>query len=184
MKLRHAPDLIVLIALASSIALAKGRLPRLKVRDLNGQAQSLGNYRGKIIVLNFWATWCGPCNEEMPMLVREEEKYASRGVSVIGVSLDKPEDINKVRAFISKYHVTFPVWVGGSADDLDRWKLGPAIPATAFIDASGNIAGRVEGEMKKDSFEHRIEWLLGNHEGEPPQPVEINLSPKAPAKHD
>jgi len=67
--------------------------------------------------------------------------------------------------------------VGGTGDDVSRWKLGPAVPATAFIQ-NGKVVGRVWGEMRQPSFEHRIEWLLGNHEGAPPQAVEDNLHVK------
>ncbi|MGH9406042.1 MAG: TlpA family protein disulfide reductase [Terriglobia bacterium] len=165
-----------LLLCAPAALLAKRSLPRLKVRDLSGQTESLSPYRGKIIVLNFWATWCEPCQQEMPMLVQEEAKYRDRGVVVIGISLDKPGDENRIRAFLSKYHVTFPVWAGGTADDLDRWKLGPAVPATAFIGPDGKIAGRIMGEMRKPLLEHRLEWMLGHHEGEAPAPVENNLN--------
>jgi len=65
--------------------------PRLKLKDLDGATQSLSQYRGKIVVLNFWATWCGPCQEEMPMIVQEEQVYRSRSVVFIGVSLDEEE---------------------------------------------------------------------------------------------
>lgn len=163
---------------AASTGWARNSLPKLKVRDLSGHRQTLKQYRGKIIVLNFWATWCGPCRSEMPMLVKEQARYRSRGVVVVGVSLDKPGDEGKVRNFISKYHITFPVWVGGSADDLDRWKMGPAVPATAFINQDGALVGRVMGEMRQPALEHRLEWLLGNRQGKPPVPLGNNLNAK------
>jgi peroxiredoxin len=175
----HRLPLCVALWLIIVPALAAGSsLPKLKVHDLDGNKQNLKQFAGKIIVLNFWATWCEPCQQEMPMLVEEEARYRERGVAVVGVSLDKPGDEDKVRAFLKKYQVHFPIWVGGTADDLDRWKMGPAVPATAFIDADGKIVGRVEGEMRKPKLEHRLEWMLGNHEGEPPAPLENNL--KAP----
>ena len=169
----------VLLAGIAPVAAAGASLPRLKVKDLDGKRADLKDYEGqaKIIVLNFWATWCGPCQQEIPMLVKEQAQYKDRGVQVIGVSLDKRSDEDKVRAFVAKYHIDFPIWVGGSGDDVDRWKLGPAVPATAFIQ-DGNIVGRVEGEMRQPSFEHRIEWLLGNHQGKPPEAVENNLNVK------
>jgi peroxiredoxin len=162
----------------AAVCAAGDSLPKLKLHDLQGDKQNLNPYRGKLIVLNFWATWCGPCKEEMPMLVLEEEHYRDRGVVVIGVSLDKPGDEAKVRAFIDQYKVTFPVWVGGSVDDLDRWQMGPAVPATAFIDPDGNIEGRVEGELRRPALEHRLDWMLGNHQGDPPAVLENNLNPK------
>jgi thiol-disulfide isomerase/thioredoxin len=167
------------LLLSTSGAAVGSSLPKLKLKDLNGRREDLQAYQeqAKIIVLNFWATWCGPCNEEMPMLVKEQAKYKSSGVQVIGVSIDNRSDEGKVRDFIARYHIDFPVWVGGTGDDVSRWKLGPAVPATAFIQ-NGEIVGRVWGEMRQPSFEHRIEWLLGNHEGAPPQAVENNLNVK------
>jgi thiol-disulfide isomerase/thioredoxin len=167
------------LMLSTAGAVAGSSLPKLKLKDLNGQKENLqaDQDQAKIIVLNFWATWCGPCNEEMPMLVQEQAKYKGRGVQVIGVSLDKSSDEGKVRDFIAKYHINFPIWVGGTGDDVGRWKLGPAVPATAFIQ-DGKVVGRVWGEMRQPSFEHRIEWLLGNHEGTPPKAVENNLDVK------
>jgi peroxiredoxin len=168
-----------MLAATAPAVVGGASLPKLNVKDLNGQRENLRDYEGKakIIVLNFWATWCGPCQQEIPMLVKEQARYKDRGVQVIGVSLDKPGDEGKVKKFIAKYHIDFPIWVGGSGDDVSRWKLGPAVPATAFIQ-DGKIVGRVMGEMRQPSFEHRIEWLLGNHEGEPPKAVENNLNVK------
>lgn len=83
-KAAHFISLFTLFLLAAPTALlARSSLPKLKVKNLNGQAASLSPFRGKIIVLNFWATWCEPCQQEMPMLVEEEAKYQDRGVAVI-----------------------------------------------------------------------------------------------------
>lgn len=161
----------------SLVAQASDPAPRLKLKDLNGQNQNLNQYRGKIVVLNFWATWCGPCQEEMPMIVQEEQTYRNRGVVFIGVSLDDAKDLEKIRAFVSKQKAPYPIWVG-AVDDLERFKLGPAVPATAFIDANGEIVGRVLGEIHKPDLEHRVEWLLGNRQGDPPVAVENNLDVK------
>jgi thiol-disulfide isomerase/thioredoxin len=173
---RRAAIFWVTMAAFSCVVLSAASLPKLKVKNLDGQKENLKQFDGRIIVLNFWATWCGPCKDEMPMLVKEEARYRERGVQVVGVSVDKPGDEDKVRAFIKKYGVTFPVWVGGSADDLDRWKMGPAVPATAFIDQSGEIVGRVEGEMRQLKLEHRLDWMLGDHQGSPPPDLENNLN--------
>ena len=70
------------------------------------------------------------------------------------------------------------MWVGATADDLEKLGLGQAVPATAFFDQEGNLTGRVLGELHKEAFEHRIEWMLGNQQGDPPEPVENNLPPK------
>jgi thiol-disulfide isomerase/thioredoxin len=176
--MRSLLRILLVSALAAGAPLASAavdRAPKLKVKDLDGQKQELSQYDGKIVVLNFWATWCGPCQEEMPMMVAEEQKYRSRGIVFIGVSMDKREDLAKIRAFAAKVGAAYPIWIG-TVDDLERFKLGPGIPATAFIDADGNIQGRVLGEIHKPDLEHRINWLLGDHEGAPPVPLENNLN--------
>ncbi len=149
--------------------------PDLSLRDLDGELRSLQSYRGKIVVLNFWATWCGPCTEEMPLLVKARKRYAGRGVEVIGVSLDEGSARNEVKKFVKRKKVNFPVWVGGTSEDLSRLGLGEALPATAFFDADGRIVGRVLGMLRKGDLRHRIEWMLGETQGEPPAPLVNNL---------
>ena len=173
-SLRRTLPVAVLVVTAALASAGADRAPKLKLRDLNGRKQQLSEYVGRIVVLNFWATWCGPCQEEMPMMVAEEEKYRGRGVVFIGVSMDKRADINKIRAFVARVKAEYPIWIG-TVDDLERFRLGPGIPATAFIDAKGRIQGRVLGEIHKPDLEHRLAWLLGDHDGKPPAPLENNL---------
>jgi thiol-disulfide isomerase/thioredoxin len=180
MRMRWASPMGALIAMLLGgivAARASDPAPRLKLKDLDGAMQNLSQYRGKTIVLNFWATWCGPCQEEMPMIVQEEQVYRSRGVVFIGVSLDGKNDVEKIRAFATGHKAQYPIWVG-AVDDLERFKLGPGVPATAFIDANGDIVGRVLGEIQKPDLEHRVEWVLGNRQGDPPAALENNLNVK------
>jgi thiol-disulfide isomerase/thioredoxin len=162
-------------ALFSSTARGDGFAPPLSLKDLSGEPQRLESHRGKIVVLNFWATWCGPCVEEMPMLADIQKRYGGRGVMVIGVSLDEEGSVEKVPRFVQKRKINFPVWVGGTTEDLERFGLGEALPATAFIDAEGRIVGRVLGMLRKRDLRHRVEWLLGERKGKPPEPLVNNL---------
>lgn len=152
--------------------------PDLSLWDTSMKPQKLSQYRGKIVVLNFWATWCEPCKAELPMLVEEQEHYRDRGVIVIGASLDDATTVKKVRPFAKKEKLNFPVWIGATVDHLEKLGLGQAIPATAFFDREGNLIGRVMGELHEAELEHRIEWLLGNRQGTAPQPLVNNLNPK------
>ena len=102
----------------------------------------LREYQGKIVVLNFWATWCGPCREEMPRLAEAEKEYGPRGVIFLGASLDDDKTKKNIAGFVRDHEIDFPIWVGASADDLDRLSMGPAVPATAFIDQDGRIVAR------------------------------------------
>jgi thiol-disulfide isomerase/thioredoxin len=162
-------------ALFSSTARGDGFAPPLSLKDLSGESQRLESHRGRIVVLNFWATWCGPCVEEMPMLADIQKRYGDRGVIVIGVSLDEEDSVEKVPRFVQKRKINFPVWVGGTTEDLERFGLGEALPATAFIDAEGRIVGRVLGMLRKRDLRHRVEWLLGERKGKPPEPLVNNL---------
>ncbi len=179
-------------ALASALAVAvllsaEAMKADLTLRDAAGQKVRLRELRGKPVVLNFWATWCGPCKDELPMLVALEKQYAPRGVAFVAASLDEARNQPKVAEFARAHGVGFPVWYGASADDLDRLKLGDAIPATAFLDAEGRIVARILGQAREDEVRERIEWLTGKREGPPPEPLVKHLPGRegqaaAPAK--
>jgi thiol-disulfide isomerase/thioredoxin len=140
----------------------------LVLKDLKGQRVRLSQLRGKIVVLNFWATWCGPCNAEMPMLVELEKKYSAQGIVFIGASLDEPKARSRIPPFLASHGIDFPVWVGATADDLDRLEMGPAVPATAFLDAEGRIVSRVQGQLRKEEVVERLDWLRGFRPDTPP----------------
>src|SRR5579862_534254 len=105
----------------------------LRLTDMTGKKVQLRSYRRKIVVLNFWATWCGPCREEMPMMVEAEKTWAEKGVTFIAISLDDDKTKKDIPAFIDRYHVSFPVWTGASTDELDKLHLGQGAPDTAFL---------------------------------------------------
>jgi thiol-disulfide isomerase/thioredoxin len=161
------------ILLATSLGFTKDAKADLSLKDLNGKRVRLRDYAGKIVVLNFWATWCGPCREEMPRLQRAEKEFD--GVIFIGVSLDDNKTKSRIPDFVREHAIDFPIWVGATADDLDRLDMGPAVPATAFIDADGRIVARVEGEVRDEEIKERIEWLLHGESGTAPQPRVVHL---------
>jgi thiol-disulfide isomerase/thioredoxin len=111
----------------------------LVLRDLLGVEQRVSAYRGRIVVLNFWATWCKPCRQEMPDLAAIQNEYAALGVQVIGAAADKDQDRAKVMQFIEETGVNFPVWLGATVQDLGRFGLGPALPGTVILDREGRI---------------------------------------------
>ncbi len=147
----------------------------LALTDAGGGKVHLKDYRGKIVVLNFWATWCGPCREEMPMFVEVEKAWAAKGVVFIGASLDEKKTRAGIPEFVRKFGVDFPVWMGATGDDLARLGMGEAVPDTAFIDQDGVILARVLGEIKRPELEERLEWITGDRSRPAPKPLLRNL---------
>jgi len=147
----------------------------LTLKDSSGAKVSLRDYRGKIVILNFWATWCVPCNEEMPMIVELQKEYSSRGVVFIAASLDDSKTKSQIPAFVSKYQITFPVWYGATGDDLDKLGMGEAVPDTVFIDQEGHIVSRVLGQMRKEELKERLDWLTGDRSAPAPKPLVRHL---------
>jgi thiol-disulfide isomerase/thioredoxin len=170
-KVKSVPVFMLLLSLLTSGAGAAEDEASLVLKDLNGREQSLDSYRGKTVVLNFWATWCAPCVKEMPILVSLQNRYGAWGVQVIGASADEEPD--KIPAFIKKLKINFPVWVGATTADMERLGLGNALPATAIIDHKGQVVECIRGVFKKEDLEKRIEAIL---HGSPDH--------EAPAKHE
>ena len=125
--------------------------PDFTLRNLNGNLEGLSEFKDKVIILNFWATWCAPCLEEMPAFEKLYRRYRSQGLTVIAVSLDKG-DTSKVEKFVDEHSLTFPVLL-----DLDgiAERIYPSftIPFTYVIDKRGKIAARVDGAKNWSSNE-------------------------------
>jgi thiol-disulfide isomerase/thioredoxin len=166
--------MIAVLACGLSAAAQTVPKPVVTLRDLNGSEHRLDEYRGKIVIFNFWATWCLPCKEEMPLLVDVQRLHPGQ-IIVIGASLDAPDTQRRIPKYISKYKVEFPIWIGADGSHMQELGLGSALPATAFIDADGKVVGRVLGQLKKRELLHRVAWLLGDHTGREPKQLENNL---------
>lgn len=132
----------------------------LALKDLTGAEQSLASYKGRYVVLNFWATWCIPCQKEMPDLSLIQNEYATLGVQVIGAAGDGAADSAKVLKFIREYKVNFPVWLGASTTDMQRFGLGEVLPATAIIDREGKIVWRKIGIVDAAELRKELDKLL------------------------
>jgi peroxiredoxin len=131
---RTAPDATALLALS---------LP-----DTHGVTQPLGQWRGKVLVVNFWATWCEPCREEMPEFVRAQRDLGPQGVQFVGIAVDKPD---KVAQFAKELDLNYPALIGGY-DTVDLSKpLGnglAALPFTVILDREGRVAHAQMGALK------------------------------------
>jgi peroxiredoxin len=137
-----------------------GTEAELALKDLSGVEQRLSAFRGRVVVLNFWATYCVPCKKEMPDLAAIQNEYAALGVQVIGASADTMADHQKVRQFIKESRLNFPVWLGASAEDMARFGLGSALPGTVVIGRDGKIVAAYKGIIKPAEMRKQLETLL------------------------
>ncbi len=129
------------------------------LKDMNGEDVSLASYQGKVILLNFWATWCGPCKIEIPGFVELQDKYRDQGLVVLGVSIDDP--VSKIKPFAEEYNVNYPLLVGLGREDFQE-AYGPiwGIPMSVFVSRHGLVCRRHVGLATKEQFEEDIKALL------------------------
>lgn len=128
------------------------------LKDINGKSVTLSKLKGKVVLLNFWATWCGPCRVEIPDLISLYKIYKKKGVEFLSVSLDeKGEEI--VKPFIKKYKIHYPVLIGG-VDIVQSYGGFNSIPTTFMIDKKGYIRNMLRGMQSKKEFEKQILKLL------------------------
>ena len=136
----------------------------LTLKDLFGAEQRLGALKGRIVVLNFWATYCVPCRKEMPDLAAIQNEYAALGVQVVGASADEVEDRAKVLQFVKENKVNFPVWTGATTADMMRFGLGAALPGTIIIGRDGRVAKVVSGIINQAELKKQIDAMLAANE--------------------
>ena len=148
----------------------------VSLRDLTDNPQTLQQYRGRVVVLNFWATWCVPCREEMPLLVDIQNRYSSRGVVVVGASADDETTRDQIKPFIDKLRINFPIWTGATTAQMERLGLGTALPATAIIDQQGQIAFHIIGVLERKDLKRRLDYLLAGSQGKAPEAMIDTLS--------
>jgi peroxiredoxin len=129
----------------------------LVFKDMNGAEVRLADYKGKVILLNVWATWCGPCELEIPELIEAYSKYKDKGLVVLGISLDDPAET--LRAYAPKKNMNYPLLLW---DDKFDDAYGPivGVPITFFIDRDGTITRRHFGPVTKERIDQEIKPLL------------------------
>jgi len=131
--------------------------PDFTLSDLAGKPLRLSDYRGKVVLLDFWATWCDPCREETPHFVELQQKYGDRGLQIIGVSMDDSPD--PVRKFYEQFHINYPV-VMGTATIGEAYGGVLGLPIAFLIDGEGRIRSRHMGATDAAVFENEIVKLL------------------------
>ena len=132
----------------------------ISLPDASGREQALAQWKGKVVVVNFGATWCVPCREEMPQFVKAQQELGSRGVQFVGIAIDQPD---KVDAFAKELNLNYPALIGGyGAIELSKAmgnRLG-ALPFTVIVDRAGRVAHTQLGPLKEADLRSILSQLL------------------------
>lgn len=139
---------------------AKGQQIDLKLKDLSGVEQQLSALKGRIVILNFWATYCIPCRKEMPDLAAIQSDYAALGVQVIGATADEADDRAEILRFIKQTKINFPVWLGATTAQMMRFGLGGALPGTVVISRDGTVARVISGIISPAELRKQLDEML------------------------
>ena len=135
--------------------------PDFTLADSAGHAIQLSSYRGKVVLLDFWATWCGGCKTEIPWYTEFQNSYKERGLSVVGVSMDD-DGWKSVRPFLAEHKLNYPVVIG--TQELGKKYGADSLPVTVLIDRVGRVAEAHSGVVDKDAFETDLRELLSEQD--------------------
>lgn len=171
MRLRNGLALLCFLAGVSALAASqtpKTAPPRDPVLiDAQGYQKLVQQYRGKPLLVNFWATWCEPCRDEYPMLNELAKLYAPKGLKVVGVSMDQDGDLILMRRFIARYKPIFPNYRRNPVESEEPFRLAVlpgwtgSLPISVFYGKDGRQVGNFVGERNRDTYEGAIRSLLG-----------------------
>jgi thiol-disulfide isomerase/thioredoxin len=144
--------------LAQEASPARTPAPDWELTDLSGKLVKFSDFRGHVLIVDFWATWCVPCRVEIPHFVELQKQYGDKGLTVIGISLDEqgPEVVKK---FLKRFGVTYPIVIGNEKV-VEAYGRIDAIPTAFVIDRQGRIVSRHIGYDDKAAFEKEIQSLL------------------------
>jgi peroxiredoxin len=133
--------------------------PDLALSDLQGQPVSLADYRGQVVLINNWATWCPPCRQEMPTLQAYFQDHQAQGFVLVAIDAgDPPEDVNE---FVNRFGLTFPVWLDPDSQALDEFRTN-SLPSSYLVDRQGQVVRAWAGAIERGTLEKHITPLLEN----------------------
>lgn len=153
-----AAGALALVAVTGVASMVGQPVPALKFQDLSGQEVDFAALKGKVVVVDFWATWCGPCLMEIPGYIEMQKKYGPEGLVIVGVSLDKKKPA-AVKKFADARGVNYPV-VMGSFDTMDAFGGFDVIPTTFLVGRDGRILHQKSGAMAHDEYEALVKKAL------------------------
>jgi peroxiredoxin len=145
---------------AAAVASKGHDAPDFVLNDLQGHTVKLSDLRGKAVVLNFWATWCPPCKEEIPWLVELQKRYGSEGLQIVGVSMDDG-DQKDVEKFAAENSINYPILLG-KEKVAEQYGGIEYLPTTFYIDRNGVVVDRVFGQPARDEIEQNIKRVIAS----------------------
>jgi thiol-disulfide isomerase/thioredoxin len=163
--INHAGILGLMMALFASFLFAQAQaepkpapkpLPNLILDTLDGEKWSLHENRGRVVLMNFWATWCEPCRTETPMLVKLGKEYKPRGLDIVGIALDE-DGAEPIKKFVAEYRIVYPILLPVPGSRLSQME---PVPTTLLIDSEGRLAKKYVGAMPEEVLREDIEKLL------------------------
>ena len=144
---------------AAALLAAPAAKLNFSFKEITGKKVSLSDFKGKVILLDFWATWCVPCKQEIPGFIELQKRYGGRGLQIIGLSVD--DSLNMAKTYATQMKMNYPVLLAeGKEDILKAYDPIPSIPVSVIIDRSGQIVFRHLGIASMDVFEREIVPLL------------------------
>ena len=161
---------VVIILVASSFVLAtrmpadlkpidsRKALPGIALTDDNGGPVDLSAYKGRVVLLDFWATWCTGCKEEIPWFMEFQDKYNKTGLTVVGASLDD-DGWKSVKPYLNEHKINYLIVIG-TFESAKQFGVDKGMPVSVLVDRTGKIADLHPGMVDKDAFEHEIQTLL------------------------
>ncbi len=147
--------MLMMLALSQSYA---QKAPNFKLKAQDGKIVELAKLKGKVVAVNFWATWCGPCRKEIPGFMEVYRQYKDKGLEIVGVSLDQ-DGWEVVKPYVEQAKMNYPVVVG-DGELAEAYGVPNAIPVTYIVDKKGNIAKKHVGFMSKEEFQKVVISLL------------------------
>jgi cytochrome c biogenesis protein CcmG/thiol:disulfide interchange protein DsbE len=132
--------------------------PAWELKDLDGKTVKSSDFKGKVVILNFWATWCPPCRKEIPDFIELQKQYGAQGLAIVGVSLDRDGPAT-VKKFQKSNNINYPL-VMGNNEVTEAYGGVESIPTTFIIDRAGKIVGKHVGLAPKATFEKELKPLL------------------------
>jgi thiol-disulfide isomerase/thioredoxin len=150
--------LILLLVVEPVAAFGQAASGDFSLKDLKGKRARLADYRGKVVLVNFWATWCAPCRAEMPDLIEWQKEYKDRGLQIIGITYP-PYRARSVRATARRLKINYPI-LFGTRKVADLYGVGEILPVTLVIDRDGSLLDRITGIIDREEFDLKVKPLL------------------------